>query len=86
MTFGGLNYWKRIGTTDQSEANNLVDISIEHGINFFDTADVYSNGLAEEILGNAIYGKRQNLIVATKVFGRMGDGPKDIGLTRKHIL
>ncbi len=86
MTFGGTGYWKNIGTTNQNEANELVNLAIENGINFFDTADIYSNGLAEEILGKALGTRRQSVVIATKVFGRMGKGPNDIGLSRHHLF
>lgn len=86
MTFGGTGYWKNIGATNQTDANELVELAIENGINFFDTADIYSNGLAEEILGKALGTKRQNVIIATKVYGRMSNGLNDIGLSRHHII
>jgi aryl-alcohol dehydrogenase-like predicted oxidoreductase len=86
MTFGGTGYWKVMGELTQKDANNLVNIAIEGGINFFDTADVYSTGIAEEMLGKALGARRKDLIVATKVRGKMGPGPNDAGLSRKHIL
>ncbi len=86
MTFGGSGYWKNVGTTQQQEADELVNIAIDSGINFFDTADIYSDGQSEEILGKALGKKRKEIILATKVFGRMGKGPNDIGLSRHHIV
>lgn len=86
MTFGGSGYWKNVGTTQQQEADELVNIAFDSGINFFDTADIYSDGLSEEILGKALGKKRKENILATKVFGRMGKGPNDIGLSRHHII
>ena len=86
MTFGGKGYWKNIGQVEQKEANDLVNTAIEGGINFFDTADVYSEGRSEEILGKALGDKRKDIILATKVRGRTGTGPNDIGLSRKHIM
>ena len=86
MTFGGKGYWKNIGQVEQKEANDLVNTAIEGGINFFDTADVYSEGRSEEILGKALGDKRKDIILATKVRGRTGTGPNDIGLSRKHII
>ena len=86
MTFGGEGYWKNIGALGQNEANNLVSMALDGGINFFDTANVYSMGKAEELLGKALGQKRKDVIVATKVRGRMGEGPNDVGLSRLHIM
>jgi aryl-alcohol dehydrogenase-like predicted oxidoreductase len=86
MTFGGKGYWKNIGQVEQKEADELVNKAIEGGINFFDTADVYSEGRSEEILGKALGDKRKDIVLATKVRGRTGAGPNDIGLSRKHII
>lgn len=86
MTFGGRGYWKSVGEVEQKEANELVSIALDGGINFFDTADVYSEGRAEEILGKALGNKRKDIILATKVRGRVGNGPNDVGLSRLHII
>jgi len=89
MTFGGDGFWTAIGRQSQTEADALVRVAFEAGINFFDTADVYSNGLAERMLGQALRNlelPRDQVIVATKVFGRLGAGPNDHGLSRHHIL
>jgi aryl-alcohol dehydrogenase-like predicted oxidoreductase len=86
MTFGGRGYWKAMGSLGQKEADALVSLAIEGGINFFDTADVYSEGLSEELLGKALGGRRKDIILATKVRGRTGPGPNDVGLSRKHII
>ena len=86
MTFGGKGFWKDIGRTAQAEADQLVGMSIDCGINFFDTADVYSEGESETILGTALGAKRKDIVLATKVRGRVGTGPNDIGLTRRHIM
>jgi aryl-alcohol dehydrogenase-like predicted oxidoreductase len=90
MTFGGgEGIWKAIGELQQNEVNDLVKTSIEGGINFIDTANVYSEGISEEMTGKAIRDlglNRHELIIATKVRGKMGDGPNQSGLTRKHIL
>ena len=86
-TFGGTNeFFKRWGTTDVKGANRLVDISLEHGINFFDTANVYSQGDSERILGEALKGKRENAIISTKATFKMGDGTNDQGSSRFHII
>ena len=86
MTFGGRGYWKTIGELEQSEATGLVNLALDGGINFFDTADVYSEGLSEEMLGKALGTRRNNIILATKVRGRTGQGPNDVGLSRHHII
>ncbi len=86
-TFGGTNdFFKQWGTTDVQEATRLVDLSLEHGLNFFDTANVYSQGASEEILGKAIQGKRDRILLATKAVFKMGDGVNDYGASRFHII
>src|SRR5258707_990707 len=85
-TFGGGNdFFRAWGTTDQSEANRLVDICLEAGVNFFDTADVYSDGLSEEILGKALIGRRDKVLISTKGTFRMADDPNGLGSSRFHI-
>ena len=86
MTFGGRGRHKIIGEVDQKEADTLVGMALDAGINFFDTADVYSEGLSEEICGKALGTQRKNIILATKVRARIGPGPNDVGLSRHHIL
>ncbi len=86
LTFGGTQEHKELGALDQKEVNRLVDMAIDGGINFFDTADVYSHGLAEEMLGRALKGKRNEVIITSKVFGKMGDGPNQKGLSRYHVI
>jgi aryl-alcohol dehydrogenase-like predicted oxidoreductase len=86
MTFGGLGMMAMVGNTQEEEAERLVNICIDGGINLFDTADAYSNGRSEEILGHALRGKRHDVVVATKCWGRMGPGPNDIGASRGHIV
>jgi aryl-alcohol dehydrogenase-like predicted oxidoreductase len=86
-TFGGTNeFFKRWGTTDVNEASHLIDISLEHGMNFFDTANVYSLGASEEILGAALKGRRSQALVSTKATFAMGAGPNDNGSSRYHII
>ncbi|MCF8365605.1 MAG: aldo/keto reductase [Bacteroidales bacterium] len=88
MTFGGKGFWKPIGMQQQDEANRLIKKSFESGINFYDTANVYSEGKSEEILGQSFKTlglNRQDLFVATKVRGRMGQGVNQVGLSRLHI-
>lgn len=89
MTFGGKGYWTAIGQLQQEPVDELVKRSVEAGINFIDTANVYSEGLSEEMTGKAIRNlglKRDDLVIATKVRGKMGEGPNSSGLTRKHII
>ncbi len=86
MTFGGEGYWKAIGSHGQSEADALVGRCLEAGINFFDTADIYSNGQSEQLLGKALGARRKDVILATKVRGRTGPGINEVGLSRGHIM
>ncbi|NLH38624.1 MAG: aldo/keto reductase [Elusimicrobia bacterium] len=86
MSFGAKGYWEKVGGLDQKVAQRLVDIAFDNGINFFDTADVYSYGQSEEILGRAIQGKRDKIVLATKVRGRMSPEINDVGLSRLHII
>jgi aryl-alcohol dehydrogenase-like predicted oxidoreductase len=86
-TFGGGNeFFKAWGSTDVKEASRLVDICLEHGANFFDTANGYSKGMSEEILGAVIKGRRQDLLLATKATFPMGDGPNDYSSSRYSII
>ena len=86
-TFGGTNdFFKRWGQTDVKEATRLVDISLAHGLNFFDTANVYSGGASEEILGAALKGRRSQALVSTKASFAIGDGPNDRGSSRHHLI
>jgi len=86
MTFGGKGYWTIVGQVQQKEADELVNTAIDGGINFFDTADVYSEGWSEILLGKALGNRRKDIVLATKVRARTGSGPNDIGLSRKHII
>lgn len=86
-TFGGGNeFFRAWGASDVAEATRLVDICLEAGVNLFDTADVYSNGLSEEILGKAIAGRRDKLLISSKATFRMGAGPNDVGSSREHLI
>ena len=85
-TFGGRGKFKFSGELDQKGANQIVDMAFDAGINFFNTAEVYSDGLAEEIFGKAIGGRRKDAIVITKVNQRASIGKNDGGLSRKHIM
>lgn len=86
MTFGGTGMWTPVGKTQQEEADKLVGIALDAGINFFDTANVYSTGISEQILGKALGSKRKDIILATKVRGKMGEGVNQVGLSRVHIM
>jgi aryl-alcohol dehydrogenase-like predicted oxidoreductase len=86
MTFGGEGFWKVVGTQGQDEADKLVHRSLDAGINFFDTADVYSNGVSEQLLGKALGARRKDVVLATKVRGRTGPGVNEVGLSRGHIM
>ena len=85
-TFGGRGLYEVIGQQGQDAANNLVAQAVEAGVNFFDTANVYSRGQSEQILGQALAKRRHEVIVATKVRGRMTDQPNGAGLSRVHIM
>jgi aryl-alcohol dehydrogenase-like predicted oxidoreductase len=86
MTFGGRDRFANVGTTDVDAATRQLDMCLDAGINFVDTADVYSAGLSEEILGEAIKGRRDGIVLATKARMAMGDGPNDAGLSRRHLI
>ena len=86
-TFGGGNeFLRKWGATDVQEATALVDVALEAGCTMFDTADSYSTGLSEEILGAAIKGRRDQALIATKTGMPMGDGPNDSGTSREKII
>lgn len=86
MTFGGTERFSMVGTTQADEAHRLIDRCLEAGVNLIDTADVYSNGASESVLGEALEGRRDRVILSTKLHGRMGPGPNDIGQSRHHIM
>jgi aryl-alcohol dehydrogenase-like predicted oxidoreductase len=86
-TFGGGDeFFRAWGATGVAEATRLVDICLDAGVNLFDTANIYSRGLSEEILGKAVSGKRQRLLISTKATFSMGDGPNDLGSSRHHLI
>jgi aryl-alcohol dehydrogenase-like predicted oxidoreductase len=85
-TFGGEGeLFQAFGCTQVEEVTRLVDICLDAGLNMFDTANIYSNGKAEEILGKAIAGRRDQVLISTKASFRTGDGPNDIGSSRHHL-
>jgi aryl-alcohol dehydrogenase-like predicted oxidoreductase len=86
-TFGGTNeFFRNWGDTDVKEATRLVDVCLEHGVNFFDTADIYSEGASEEILGKAIKGRRDEVLISTKATFAMSAHPNDVGSSRYHLM
>jgi aryl-alcohol dehydrogenase-like predicted oxidoreductase len=89
MTFGGKGYWEAIGKIQQQGVNDLVKMAVDSGINFIDTANVYSFGESEKLLGQSLKDlaiNRHDLVIATKVRGRMGEGVNNAGLSRYHIF
>src|SRR5215212_3517488 len=86
MTFGGGGKFANVGSTDADGARRQVDMCLDAGINLFDTADVYSKGMSEEILGQALAGRRDRVLISTKGSFRMGTGPNDIGSSRHHLI
>lgn len=89
MTFGGRGMWEPIGRLGQEEVNQLIKTAFDNGINFFDTANAYSEGLSEILLGKALNNMgihRQQVVLATKVRLRMGSGANQVGLSRLHVM
>ena len=86
MTFGGEGGFSKVGATDAKGARRQVDLCIEAGINLFDTANIYSHGLSEEILGQVLEGRRDQVLIATKFRMVMRDGPNEGGASRFHII
>ncbi|HYI04586.1 MAG TPA: aldo/keto reductase, partial [Reyranella sp.] len=86
-TFGGTtDFFKAWGDTDVKQAKRLVDICLDAGVNLFDSADTYSNGASEEVLGAAIAGRRDKVLISTKASFRSGAGPNQIGSSRHHLV
>jgi len=86
MTFGGRGHWTRVGATEVDTATRQVDMCLDAGVNVIDTADVYSDGLSEEVVGKTLKGRRDRVLIATKARFAMGDGPNDAGLSRHHLI
>ncbi len=86
MTFGGRGHWTRVGATEVDTATRQVDMCLDAGVNLIDTADVYSEGLSEEVVGKTLRGRRDRVLIATKARFAMGDGPNDAGLSRHHLI
>lgn len=86
-TFGGSNeFFRAWGSSDVAEATRLVDVCLDAGVNLFDTADVYSDGVSETILGKAVAGRREKVLISTKATFRMGPNPNDLGSSRHHLI
>jgi aryl-alcohol dehydrogenase-like predicted oxidoreductase len=83
---GGGELFKAWGSTDVAEATRLVDLCLDAGLNMFDSADIYSKGLAEEILGQAVKGRRDKVLISTKATFRWGTGPNEVGSSRFHLI
>jgi len=86
MTIGGRDRFGKMGNLGVAETARILDICREAGVTTLDTADIYSFGAAEEILGEALVGRRDDFVLATKAFMRMGTGPHDVGLSRQHLI
>src|SRR4051794_23293351 len=86
MTFGGRGHWTRVGATEADTATRQVDMCLDAGVNLIDTADVYSDGLSEEVVGKTLKGRRDRVLIATKARFTMGTGPNDAGLSRHHLI
>jgi aryl-alcohol dehydrogenase-like predicted oxidoreductase len=86
MTIGGRDRFRHMGNLGVPETSSMLDMCLDAGITLIDTADAYSSGGAEEILGHALKGRRDQFLVVSKVFQRMGKGPHDVGLSRKRIV
>src|SRR5215831_19205428 len=86
MTFGGVGWASAVGTTDVDGAKRQIGMCLDAGVNLFDSADAYSAGVSEEILGQALGGRRDDVLIATKVRMPVGDGPNDAGLSRHHVI
>ncbi|MCA1192182.1 aldo/keto reductase [Saccharopolyspora sp. 6V] len=86
MTYGGEGNFAKLGDVDVDGAKRQIDMCLDAGVNLIDTANMYSTGVAEQIVGKAIAGKRDDVLISTKVRMVMGDGPNDAGLSRHHII
>ena len=86
MTFGGRGQFRDVGQTDLEGARRQIDMALDAGVNLIDTADVYSDGASEEIVGQALEGRRDQVLIATKARFPMGPGPNDAGLSRHHLI
>ena len=86
MTFGGRGRFAKVGSTDVAGATRQIDMCLDRGVNLIDTANGYSGGVSEEFVGEAVKGRRDRVLLATKARMPMGDGPNDAGLSRHHLI
>jgi aryl-alcohol dehydrogenase-like predicted oxidoreductase len=86
MTFGGTGPFANVGSVDLDGVRRQIDMAVDAGVNLVDTADVYSDGLSEELIGKALEGRRDRVLLATKARMPMGEGPNDAGLSRHHLI
>lgn len=86
VPFGGRGAFEKTGSVDVDQARRMFDMAFDAGVNMVDTADLYSHGLAEEIVGQALAQRRQSIILATKARSPMGDNPNDSGASRYHLI
>src|SRR5919197_6340011 len=86
MTFGGTGAFAKVGDTEVAGARRQVDMALDAGVNLIDTADVYSSGISEEIVGEVLVGRRADVLIATKARMVVGEGPNDGGLSRYHLI
>jgi len=86
MTFGAKGFFTAAGTTSVHDATRQVDIALEHGVNLLDTSNMYSDGASEAMLGEVLQGRRDRILLATKVRMPTGPGPNDAGLSRHHLV
>jgi aryl-alcohol dehydrogenase-like predicted oxidoreductase len=86
MGFGGSGQFRDVGTTDVDGARRQIDVALDAGVNVIDTADIYSSGASEEIIGRALGGRRDQVLLGTKARFAMGSGPNDAGLSRHHLI
>src|SRR4051812_26319696 len=86
MTIGGKERFGKMGNLGVAETSRMLDICRDAGVTVIDTADVYSTGAAEEILGEALKGRRRDFVLVSKAFMRLSEGPHAIGLSRKYLM
>ncbi|MEO6609992.1 MAG: aldo/keto reductase, partial [Aestuariivirga sp.] len=86
MNFAGEGFFSMTGSVSIKDASRLVDVAVDHGVNWFDTSNAYSTGKSEEALGEILKGRSDQILIGTKVRFGMGDGPNQQGLSRFHII
>jgi aryl-alcohol dehydrogenase-like predicted oxidoreductase len=86
MTFGGVGFFAKAGTSEVKDARRIIDLAVDHGVNLLDTANMYSSGRSEEIIGEIMEGRSSHILIASKVRMATGKGPNEGGLSRFHII